>query len=1350
MVSYIIFQKLPVGIKRELIHKVQSNYPTIDEIFSNISDIIKCLNKTKPLKFKSKNDNYSSQDNKNDYKNGKNDHKNNKNEHNKNKFENKNNNFDKFNKYKSEPTSSGTVETFKTMHKKHIYCKFCKLDTHSMIRCEKCPDFESRVKRCKILSICPKCSSDKHDGAGESCRGIDFSCYYCSENTHISALCGKSRIEASAANGSDIPISNNGPKTNSNLCLSARQGNSEYILPTLTVEFAVGSKIKYVRCILDTASQRSYVSGEVASYLCDVGSLDEVKYEINTFIGTKSKTFKECIMALNIDIQPEIKVPILVDDHMDLSFNIPGMNHAIRNLSRNSRLADIEFDEQNDNCVFNCQALLGIDILQHLQFLSLSKVLGGSGFELENGKLIPFGDVNTFLSDNDKPVPSVSQISNDLEVSPIKTYFSPVCHLFQESSIEQGFENLFNLEAMGISEGHEDLSDFDEMQIKKFREEIEFKNNHYYVALPFYEDRLKYVPSNHQLALKILGKVINDLRVKNILKEYEDAFKTQIDEDFLEFFEADELEYHNFIWLSHRPVIKKTIQTTTKIRPVINASLKPGGRNNKHVKSVNECAYPGVCLVNKILKLVLYFRTNQIFMTADIKAAYMNIRLKYEADKNRFAIFMYFDGVLKCLRYTCITFGYVSSMFIMHYVIRYHLEQFPDDRVKEILTECTYVDNTICTGNSVEEMKKIYKICYERMNSASFNLRSWVSNVQELNDLFIEDENYVTHGTDHELILGVLYNKSSDTVTLNELNMDFNAKSKRQILAEISKPYDALNLMCPITIKGRLLMRHIHMLEPKLGWNDEVTDDVIKIYKKIATEYMQLHTIYFKRFAVSESEEYGLHCCCDSSLLCFGFVMYASNKNGSNFIYAKNKLAPKTPYSVPTLECLAVTLCMSCLDTILSSLKNIKFKFINIAVDAEVVLSWILSKELKMKSQFVRNRIKDINLKRENLTEKYGIPIFFNYIETTRNSSDMLTRPNLTINKFKEKLEFWLTGVEWFSDDLKDWPKYDLMCVSPDVVNPTIVQVNLLTERLIDFTRFSSKNKLFKIVTLVFKFYIMARKLDTNPSSKAELYIYKTLQKDCFEKEIDYLNSNASEKVEIPQLVNNLNLFFDEMGILRCRGRLSRCVYFNYDVCNPILLGKEHHVTSLIIMDAHLRVQHLGLQTTLSKIRESGYWIPKARFAIKKVIGNCITCKKVSGLAFRYPRFTNMPKHYVNFVTPFKYVGVDNTSHLWVVNEKDQTTSKFYLLIFTCLNIRAIHLEAIPDLTAKSFLLAFIRFCNLYVIPTYLYSDNAANFIKGGSVLNDALSSDEFTENLRKNNIQHVKIPLYSAWFGSY
>ncbi|XP_076038610.1 uncharacterized protein LOC143023849 [Oratosquilla oratoria] len=175
----------------------------------------------------------------------------------------------------------------------------------------------------------------------------------------------------------------------------------------------------------------------------------------------------------------------------------------------------------------------------------------------------------------------------------------------------------------------------------------------------------------------------------------------------------------------------------------------------------------------------------------------------------------------------------------------------------------------------------------------------------------------------------------------------------------------------------------------------------------------------------------------------------------------------------------------------------------------------------------------------------------------------------------------------------------------------------------------------------------------------------------------------------------------------------------------------------------------MGVSTTLNFLRSQGFWIPKGRSSVKASIKDCKICQKYNALAYNYPKVTSMPKQHMNLIRPFNHVGVDYTGHVFLRKDNTNALSKYFILIFTCLNIRAVHFELLPDMSTKNFILAFQRFCNRYTIPTYLYSDNARSFVKGGDILERTLESNEFLDELSKNKIKHVRIPVYSAWVGA-
>jgi hypothetical protein len=68
---------------------------------------------------------------------------------------------------------------------------------------------------------------------------------------------------------------------------------------------------------------------------------------------------------------------------------------------------------------------------------------------------------------------------------------------------------------------------------------------------------------------------------------------------------------------------------------------------------------------------------------------------------------------------------------------------------------------------------------------------------------------------------------------------------------------------------------------------------------------------------------------------------------------------------------------------------------------------------------------------------------------------------------------------------------------------------------------------------------------------------------------------------------------------------------------------------------------------------------------------------------------------------------------MWVTDLVTKVASKVYILIFSCMHVRVIHLELVPDMGMLGFLLAVVRFFNLYGIPNILYCDNTKTFIGG-------------------------------------
>ena len=137
-----------------------------------------------------------------------------------------------------------------------------------------------------------------------------------------------------------------------------------------------------------------------------------------------------------------------------------------------------------------------------------------------------------------------------------------------------------------------------------------------------------------------------------------------------------------------------------------------------------------------------------------------------------------------------------------------------------------------------------------------------------------------------------------------------------------------------------------------------------------------------------------------------------------------------------------------------------------VCTDAQVVLSWLVSGNIKCKNLFAVNRLKDIRALKESLETKFGLKFSFKYIPTEYNSADLLTR-GLTFKEYQANRKFWLEGPEFLSKVKISWPEKSLGCLSSEsklLCNPIVESKGL------DLTKFSNFHTLVKVFALVVKF----------------------------------------------------------------------------------------------------------------------------------------------------------------------------------------------------------------------------------------------------------------------------------------
>ena len=459
-----------------------------------------------------------------------------------------------------------------------------------------------------------------------------------------------------------------------------------------------------------------------------------------------------------------------------------------------------------------------------------------------------------------------------------------------------------------------------------------------------------------------------------------------------------------------------------------------------------------------------------------------------------------------------------------------------------------------------------------------------------------------------------------------------------------------------------------------------------------------------------------------------------------SLVMGKSRVVPLKAVSVPRLELVAALLSVR-ISKILS--KELSYPVTHhFWTDSKVVLSYIQNESTRFKT-FVANRVQEI---RDNSS-----PNDWSYVPSHLNPADDASR-GLHINDLLGNSR-WLEGPRFMWQEVIPVFSSESIGILPEdpevktrVLNTLTLSNSAILERL---ERFSSWKSAMRAVAVCLRFKEI---LHLRATAKGLLYtqrnpyiccsvqeiqvaateIIKILQNETFQEEITTIHSIQKQKglpcgaegrdharsLKKRSSLYQLNPFIDKQGLLRVGGRLIKGI-MEEELKHPIILPKNHHITTLIIRDCHERVAHQGRGMTLNAIRTHGYWIISGTAAVVKFLADCVPCRRAFG-ATQTQIMADLPEDRVQEAPPFSFCGVDIFGP-WIVRE-GRKDLKRYGALFTCLASRAIHIESTDSLTTDSFINALRRFIAIRGPIRQLRCDQGTNFVGAERELKQALS----------------------------
>ncbi|XP_062414254.1 uncharacterized protein LOC119220564 [Pungitius pungitius] len=667
---------------------------------------------------------------------------------------------------------------------------------------------------------------------------------------------------------------------------------------------------------------------------------------------------------------------------------------------------------------------------------------------------------------------------------------------------------------------------------------------------------------------------------------------------------------------------------------------------------------------------------------------------------------------------------------------------------------------------SEEEALQLSKDLNALCHKGGFNLSGWISNSRTvLQSIAVDKRSKEIVELDLDMdklpmerVLGLQWCIETDKfkfrTTLRE-----QPRTRRGILSVVSSLYDPLGFLAPFSMPAKLLLQEL--CRRNFGWDDAIPHFFSKQWSNWLEDLQRVST--FQADRCIKPRDFGepvtaqLHHFSDASQVGYGSVSYVrlekDHKVHVAFLVGKARVAPLKQTTIPRLELTAAVLAVR-VDKMLRKELQLKLEKSIFWTDSTTVLKYI-SSETRRFHTFVANRTSFI---RDTVDVEQ-----WRYVSSKENPADEASRGMGAEDFLKGRR--WINGPQFLHMPKEKWPKLvdNLNVIAADdpevkrdlIVNTIVNDLQNATSHLINY--FSSwiklntsvawilkvkeilkslgqKRKEFWASTILrkdhleiqkqeverrvqnFKATLKGQSLTPEDLAKAEESIIQFVQSQRFKKEIASLKGHVNVPKE--SLLYKLDPIMDA-EILRVGGRLSKAA-LTAESKHPIILSKDLHVSTLILRHIHHQLGHAGRNHMLSRLQQK-YWIINANSAARKVISDCVVCRRNRG-KLGEQKMADLPEERVlPDKAPFTNIGVDYFGPINV--KRGRSLLKRYGVLFTCLTSRAVHLEVAHTLDTDSCINAIRRFiCRRGPVST-IKSDNGTNFVGTNRELKQSLAA---------------------------
>ncbi|XP_055614781.1 uncharacterized protein LOC129761103 [Toxorhynchites rutilus septentrionalis] len=906
-------------------------------------------------------------------------------------------------------------------------------------------------------------------------------------------------------------------------------------------------------------------------------------------------------------------------------------------------------------------------------------------------------------------------------------YSFHICGCTHNEELHETLKQFFTVEEVGTV--GPSLSTSDQRAQQLLEQTTKRVGDHFETGLLWDNDYIE-LPDSYPMALSRMKCLERRMERDLTLKEkVHQKIREYVSKDYAHVATDEELETADPRRVWYLPIGAVTNpRKPDKIRIIWDAAALVDGT------SLNSHLLKGPDQLTALPAVLFKFRQFGIAVNADVQEMFHQLRMAAR-DKQSLRFLFRFDPTQPPIIYVMdvATFGATcspaSAQFVKNLNAKEHAQQYP--QAAQRIVDNHYVDDYLDSFGDEKEAKKIAAEVRTIHLQGGFVLRNWNSNSKAILESLgepgtNEGKNINLVDKQHtERVLGMLWMPATDELCFStHMSEEIRAliesgtrPTKREVLRCVMTLFDPLGLLATFLIHGKVLIQELW--RTGINWDEQIQDTELNRWREWVQMIQFISTIriprcYFEEATNSTYENAQLHAFVDASPAAYCCVVYlrVMNSAGSGvcvLVAAKTKVAPLKPMSIPRLELQGCALGARMLMFVQEN-HTIPITKRYLWTDNTTALSWIRADPRNYRP-FVAHRVVEI-LETTNAKE-------WRYVPSASNPADEGTKWGK--GPYFSTDSHWFSGPEFLQQPEDAWPISPAMpSVETEEIRASVL-FHLAYEPVIQFERFSKWERLHCTVAYVLRFVNnisrerskMSGEFQQEEFQAAEAVIMQQVQWQSFPDEMVILTKNKSvARGDMQPIPKSSYLFklvpsLDENGVMRQTGRIGASKQASYNLRYPVILPKRSEITSLVVDLFHRKYKHANSETVVNEIRQQ-FEIPSLRTLVRRRRRDCWFCKLRQARPHIPPMGPLHASRLEAFSRPFSFSGLDYFGPVLV--KQGRASVKRWVALFTCLTVRAVHLEVVNSLTTSSCISAVRRFIGRRGAPVEMFSDNGTNF----------------------------------------